>query len=480
MGTVGRDMIYQLFNNYIYTFVLFTRQLTAAQLLAITGIMVFARVFDALNDPLMGNIIERTRTKWGKFKPWLLIGILSTSVVVSFIFNTKLQGWPFIVAFGISYIMYSITYTMHDISYWGMVPSLSEDANTRNQLTSRASLFAGIGVLASVLLIPMFTTGDKALGGNANSGYGYVAIIFSILAPLFLAAVLLGVKEDRSYESEPAPKVSFKKIITTFTKNDQLKWIALIFVIQQIGNNIVMGGIGSTYIYFDYGYDGSKYSLFSTIGMMATGILMILYPVLSRKINRKPLMKYMTIIAVFGYALMFVPGLIFPAGNLKYWTLTIGYMLSNAGQYCFYLVMMISIFNTVEYNELKFGTRDEAIITSLRPFITKLSSALVIVITTVAYLIFNVTNLTNRISDYEQQASLGTITSEEKGELINQVISNVHSGQTTGLLVFITIIPCALMVLAYFLYKNKYTLDEAEYERIVKEIETRKAESKTV
>ena len=144
LGTVGRDMMYNLINSYLLTFVLFTHQLTDAQLSAITAIMVAARIFDALNDPLMGNIIERTRTRWGKFKPWLVIGILTTSVVIYLAFNVKLDGWGFVAFFGLIYFLYSITYTMHDISYWGMVPSLSSDPDTRNQLTSRANLFAGI------------------------------------------------------------------------------------------------------------------------------------------------------------------------------------------------------------------------------------------------------------------------------------------------------------------------------------------------
>ena len=71
LGTIGRDMVYNLVTSYLLTYVLFTRALTAAQLAAISAIMVGARVFDALNDPIMGNIIERTRTRWGKFKPWL-------------------------------------------------------------------------------------------------------------------------------------------------------------------------------------------------------------------------------------------------------------------------------------------------------------------------------------------------------------------------------------------------------------------------
>ncbi|MBQ6892454.1 MAG: MFS transporter, partial [Clostridia bacterium] len=95
LGTVGRDMVYNLVNNFLLTFVLFTRELTAGQLSAITAIMVGARLFDALNDPIMGNIIERTRTKHGKFKPWIFAGMISTSLVIYAAFNVKLQGWSF-------------------------------------------------------------------------------------------------------------------------------------------------------------------------------------------------------------------------------------------------------------------------------------------------------------------------------------------------------------------------------------------------
>ena len=183
LGTVGRDMIYNLVTSYLYTFVLFTRQLTAAQLSAIAGIMIAARIFYAANDPIMGNIIERTRSRWGKFKPWLVIGILTTSVVIYAAFNTKLQGWSFVWFFGVTYFLYSITYTMHDISYWGMVPALSSDANTRNQFTSRATLFAGIGGMMAAAFIPMLTAGDNAIGGNAVTAYGMIALIFAILGP---------------------------------------------------------------------------------------------------------------------------------------------------------------------------------------------------------------------------------------------------------------------------------------------------------
>ncbi len=470
LGTVGRDMTYSLVTNFLLTYILFTQQLTAAQLAAVTAIMVGARIFDALNDPIMGNIIERTRTRWGKFKPWLLAGILSTSVVVYLAFNTNLQGWSFIVFFGFIYIMYSITFTMSDISYWGMVPALSSDADARNQFTSRATLFAGIGGTLATILIPMFTTGEFTLGGSANVAYGRIALIICLLGPLFVLFTLFGVRERREDSKENVPPVSFKKIIGTISGNDQLMWMALIFLVQQIGNGIVLGGIGSTYIYFRFGYSGGLYSIFTTIGMAATAFLMMFYPTISRHINRKPLMSIMMVISAVGYLLMVLSGLLGGATMTTFWIIVIGYMLGNFGNYCFYLIMMISIINTVEYNEYKHGVRDEGIITSLRPFLTKLASAITVVITTVSYRIFGVTTYTNRISEYESAAAAGTITEAERLSSIEQIISGVSSSQTIGLLVCMSVLPCVLMFISHLLYRKYYKLDEAEYNRICKEL----------
>ena len=482
IGTVGRDMMYNLVTSYLLTFVLFTHKLTAAQLTAITAIMVAARVFDALNDPIMGNIIERTRTRWGKFKPWLVIGILTTAVVIYLAFNVQLQGWAFVWFFGIMYFLYSITYTMHDISYWGMVPALSSDADTRNKYTSRATLFAGIGGVLAASFIPMFTAGGNAIGGNAVTAYGRVALIIAILGPVFLAFTVFGVKETRNYNDDPVPPISFKKIITTITGNDQLLWIALIFLLQQIGNGIVMAGVGQTYIYVEYGYEGGFFTLFQMLGMMVTAFLMLFYPAISRKTPRKKLMHLLMIISVIGYAIMLVPSLVMTTGamkvagfDIKFLLLTLGYMAANFGQYGFYLIMMISIMNTVEYNEYKHGTRDEGIVSSLRPFLTKLASALTVAIANITYIVFNIIHYTNGIADLEQAASTGEITAEQKAAEIDTLLSGVQHGQSLGLLLVMTVLPCVLMFLSYILYQRKYKLDEDEYSRICAELEQRKA-----
>ena len=481
LGTVGRDMVYNLVTYSLLKFVMYTRTLTDAQFAVISAIMIAARVFDALNDPIMGNIIERTRTRFGKFKPWIFIGMITTSAVIYATFNVKLQGWPFVWFFGAMYFLYSITYTMGDISYWGMIPSLSSDGDTRNKFTSRATLFAGIGGTAASVLIPFFTTGEHTIGGSATVAFGWIALAIAILCPAFLCFVLFGVKENRAYNAEPVPPVSFKKIWTTITGNKQLLWIALIFLIHEISNVIVVSGIGENYIYFEFGYSGGLYSLFTTIGMSVTALLMIFYPMISRKVPRKKFMRQLLLISLVGYAIMLISGLALPSGvtkllgmDLKFLLITLGYMLANFGQYGFYLILMISVINTVEYNEYIHGTRDEGIITSMRPFLTKLASALSIAIISVTYLAAGVMNYTNKISDLENAVSRGIITEEAKLAEIQTVLEGVTHGQSLALLLVMIVLPAVLMVLSYVLYLKHYKLDEPEYDRICAELKARR------
>ena len=149
-------------------------------------------------------------------------------------------------------------------------------------------------------------------------------------------------------------------------------------------------------------------------------------------------------------------------------------MLSNLGQYGFYLIMMISIMNTVEYNEYISGEREEAIITSVRPFVTKMTSAIIVGLTSLSYIVFKVADYTNQISSLQQQATTGAIDETPKLNGINAVISSIDSGQKLGLLLFMILVPLVCLLISYFVYQKKYHLDENEYQRICYEINQRK------
>ena len=148
-------------------------------------------------------------------------------------------------------------------------------------------------------------------------------------------------------------------------------------------------------------------------------------------------------------------------------------MAANFGQYGFYLIMMISIMNTVEYNEYLHGVRDEGIVSSLRPFLTKLASALTVAIANFTYIIFHIITYTNGIAGLEQAANAGDISSEEKAVQITNLLQGVKHGQSAGLLLVMTVLPLLLMYLSYRLYQKKYKLDEEEYNRICAAISER-------
>ena len=146
LGTIGRDAACAgLFMNNILNYVYFTKRLNASQFAVLTFLMAAAKVFDAFNDPVMGNIIDGTKSRFGKFKPWIAIGMFTSAIVVLLSFTNNLQGWAYVTFFGLLYFAFSITFTMNDISYWGMIPSLARNSADRDKLTSLTVFCATLG-----------------------------------------------------------------------------------------------------------------------------------------------------------------------------------------------------------------------------------------------------------------------------------------------------------------------------------------------
>lgn len=481
LGTIGRDFLYFLFNSFLMTFILFTKTIDNKMLTAVGAIIVVARIFDALNDPIMGGIVENTRTKWGKYKPWQLLGAVLTGAVIISVFCVKLDGWSYIGFLAFAYLMFSITFTMNDISYWGMLPSLTSDEHERNKLTSCAQLLASAGVGLASLLIPLFTTGSLAKWG-APTGYKVIGIISAVLMVLFQLFTILGVKEKPLPPIKPdkSDRLTLKKMFQTIAKNDQLLWCALIMLIFSIGTGVVGGGLLTMYVYFEFGYEGG-YTLLIGLGY---GILSTLftatYPWLSKKFGRNKILYSAGIATIFGFALMLIFALAIPTGApkssewfAKFILIAVAYTFIGYGA-GFYMIMVINMANTVEYNEWKYGQRNESLIFSLRPFTAKLSSALTQALVIGVYAVASITTYTNAISDVENEASKNLITNKVKMEKITEIINKVSLQDRQILVSCMCIIPIVFMIVALILYKKKCTLSETRLAEMVRETEARK------
>lgn len=481
LGTIGRDFLYFLFNSFLMTFILFTKTIDNKMLTAVGAIIVVARIFDALNDPIMGGIVENTRTKWGKYKPWQLLGAVLTGAVIISVFCVKLDGWSYIGFLAFAYLMFSITFTMNDISYWGMLPSLTSDEHERNKLTSCAQLLASAGVGLASLLIPLFTTGSLAKWG-APTGYKVIGIISAVLMVLFQLFTILGVKEKPLPPIKPdkSDKLTLKKMFQTIAKNDQLLWCALIMLIFSIGTGVVGGGLLTMYVYFEFGYEGG-YTLLIGLGYgIISTLFTATYPWLSKKFGRNKILYSAGIATVFGFALMLIFALAIPTGApkssewfAKFILIALAYTIIGYGA-GFYMIMVINMANTVEYNEWKYGQRNESLIFSLRPFTAKLSSALTQALVIGVYAVASITTYTNAISDVENEASKNLITNKVKMEKITGIIKEVSLQDRQILVSCMCIIPIVFMIVALIIYKKKCTLSETRLAEMVRETEARK------
>lgn len=481
LGTIGRDFLYFLFNSFLMTFILFTKTIDNKMLMVVGAIIAVARIFDAMNDPIMGGIVENTRTKWGKYKPWQLLGAVLTGAVIISVFCVKLDGWSYIGFLAFAYLMFSITFTMNDISYWGMLPSLTSDEHERNKLTSCAQLLASAGVGLASLLIPLFTTGSLAKWG-APTGYKVIGIISAVLMVLFQLFTILGVKEKPLPPIKPdkSDRLTLKKMFQTIAKNDQLLWCALIMLIFSIGTGVVGGGLLTMYVYFEFGYEGG-YTLLIGLGYgIISTLFTATYPWLSKKFGRNKILYSAGIATIFGFALMLIFALAIPTGApkssewfAKFILIAVAYTFIGYGA-GFYMIMVINMANTVEYNEWKYGQRNESLIFSMRPFTAKLSSALTQVLVIVVYAVASITTYTNAISNIEKEASRNLITNKVKMEKITEIINKVSLQDRQILVSCMCIIPIVFMIVALILYKKKCTLSETRLAEMVRETEARK------
>ena len=176
-------------------------------------ILMAARVFDAFNDPIMGVIVAKTRTKWGRFRPWLLIGTLLNAVILYLMFAAPpaLEGSGLVAYAAITYILWGVTYTMMDIPYWSMIPAFTEGGKEREGLSALARTCAGVGsaIVTIITMKCVYVFGQ----GDERTGFKFFALLIAVLFVVFIAITCLNIKEKSTVDVD-APSVGqmFKSI----------------------------------------------------------------------------------------------------------------------------------------------------------------------------------------------------------------------------------------------------------------------------
>ena len=458
LGAVGKDMVYMLSASWV---LYYFQDILGVSAAAMGVILMVARVFDAFNDPIMGAIVGKTKTKWGKFRPWLLIGTITNAIVLYLMFSAPptMSGSGLVTYAAVTYILWGVTYTMMDIPYWSMIPAFTEGGKEREGLTTLARSCAGVGsAIITIITVKSVAALGHMFGGQGIAdreveriGFSYFTIIIAVLFVVFTVICCINVKEKSTVDMKSA---SIGEMFRALIQNDQAMAVVVAIVIVNcsiyITSNLVI-------YFFKYDFGGTTwrdgYTLFSTFGGgMQILAMMIMYPLLRKFFTSIKIYFISMGMAIAGYIsllilastsmnnvfLLFIPGFfIFSANG----------MLS--------VITTVFLANTVDYGELKNNRRDESVIFSMQTFVVKLASGISAFIAAIALQILNLSNDTAETAteiDYSQ---------------------GVEVVQKMGLRMTMTIIPIIGLVFAIFWFKKKYILTDEKIEEISKEIAAR-------
>ena len=371
---LGQNIICQLVTTY---FMLYMTDVAGVHASMLAWMFLAARLFDALNDPVMGSIVEMTRTRQGKMRPYLKYSPIPIAILTVLLFVNLPVGETGKFAFGtVIYLLWGIAYTSVDVPYWGLASSMTSDTEKRNTILTVARLFCTIGSGAISIFIPVIIGNDTPIE-TQRILYPIVALVCVLIAVPTFWVGYKGTKE-RFYDAETDGKFTLIKNLKLLGKNKPALLIILVGVLGSL-RTIYM----TTAVYYakynlrDFNLAGVIFLLVVPGGLAAT----LLTPVLSKRFGKKTIFIWSHIIGGALLVLLYIIGL--PTGT------------SLAAQIAFYIIIIIAgvpsgfsnimtysmIADSIDYLEDKTGERAEAFCFSLQTFISKIGMAMTAFVT---------------------------------------------------------------------------------------------------
>ena len=455
-GNLGQSAFYNALSTYFIVYVtscLFSgvEKGVAAKLIGvITSLVVIIRIAEIFIDPLLGNIVDNTTTKWGRFRPWQFLGGLISALLLVVIYTgmfglVNVNTTWFIVLFVICFVVLDVFYSLRDISYWGMIPALSSDSHERSTYTALGSFTGSIGYNGiTVVVIPIVTYFSWVFTGShaeSQSGWTAFGIIVGLLGILTAWSVAFGTKESQSAlrskaQKNGGPLQAFKALF----QNDQLLWVALSYLLYAIAN---VATTGVLIFLFKFVLDNqAAYSMTGIIALVAGLIMAPLYPILNKRIPR----RYLYIGGMTSMIIAYIMLGIFSNNMIMVFVaLVLFYVPGTMIQ----MTAILSLTDSIEYGQLKNGKRNEAVTLSVRPMLDKIGGA-----------------MSNGIVGFIAIAAgmTGDATAAD------MTAANINTFKTCAFYV-----PLVLIVLSLLVFMFKVKISEKMHDDIVKQLEAKLA-----
>lgn len=449
-GTFGHDVFYAMIGTYFMIFVtsnLFNSDNPtddAYMIGIVTTIILVLRIAELFVDPFIGNIIDKTKTRWGRFKPWVLGGAVVAAVTLAMLFTdfgglTVSNPTLYLVIFAVVYFIMDIFYSAKDVAIWSMIPALSFDSHEREVTATIArigSVFGAQMVTVIVMPVVLYFSVNQNGGAGDPTGWFAFACIGGGIATLGAIILGLGTHEQENALRENKEETSAKDVLKVLTRNDQLLWMAIAYLVYGIGINIV-NNFNLYYFIYVIG-DATKFSILGVINTVIGLLAVAAFPILTTKFSRRKL--FFSSIAVMTAALV-----LYAMSGTNVTLALVAAGLFTLPQALIFLVVLMTITDSVEYGQLKLGHRDEAVCLCVRPLVDKFAGAVSSGIIGLAAIWVGMT---------------GGASTE-----------GLSADNMVRLQMVMFAAPTVLMIIGALIYRAKVTLTEQEHARIVEELE---------
>lgn len=440
IGGFGKDMMFAMSTIMSIYFIAYVG-ISAA----FVGIMFLAvRVFDAINDPIMGWISDNTKSRWGKFRPWILVGTILNAIVLLFVFykpDLAVDSISMLIYITVFYMLWGVTYTLMDIPFWALIPALSDDQKERESTTTIVRLFTSLGffVISAPFIIVVTLLGGGESRNEMLHGFFLLAIIVSVIFLISQIILITKVKENITVEN--TEKITLKGMFSLLKANDQL---FVVVVVMLVANFALFTTAGMSFFYIKYDL-GKLHLLFPFLAAGGTiqlaGIL--LYPLLSKKYPRKKIFNMYINFQVVAFILLLINALIL--GNNITFLFAFGAIVFF-WQGTMQVMQTVLLADTVEYGEVVTKRRSESIIFALQTFIAKLATGLSVAVVGVGLAIIGF------VPEVQEQA-------------VVQTEVTIY-----GIRLIMFVLPIFALMLSKYIFNKKHFIDEQKYANILEEL----------
>ena len=388
-------------------------------------LFLVARVVDAFTDPLMGMIVDNTRSRFGKFRPWILIGTLINAAVLIMLFSAHRFDGTFVYVYAaITYILWGVTYTIMDIPYWSMIPSLSSERSEREHLVVWPRIFASIAWTV-VGGYGLYTVGILG-GGDQGQGFFLSSLVIAVLFIASSLLVFFRVKEKTDGGKVAKEKFNISDVKKIIVENDQLKSLIGFVLSFNIAMQLI-GGFGIYYFTYAIG-EPALFPMFMLVAGAAEFTGIFLFPWISKVVNRRFMWPLACGFPVLCCAVLYLGSALAPQNAIL---VGIAGAAMKFGNGLFNGLSTVMLADVVDYGEQKTGMRSESVIFSVQTMLVKAAGA------TAGFLIG--TGLT----------------------VVGYVANEIQTPDTIlGLKVLMLLIPALLVCLSALIYKKTYRLDK--------------------